>query len=98
MIPSAAGNVVVEGIEILRARPAAIEIEANAVGELANCRDIADGHIETAHARIAANAWKGIGNGWRSTHDSESRRSDCCVEPRVLRPAVRLQAQRRRYD
>ena len=32
-------------------RPAAVEIEANAVRQLADAPDVADGHIETAHAR-----------------------------------------------
>src|ERR1700722_253792 len=56
------GDVVVEGIKILRARSATVEVEAGAVGQLADAANVADGHIKAAHAGVAADAGKRIGN------------------------------------
>ena len=75
----------IESVEILRASPAAIEIEANAVGQLADAANIADGHIKTANVRVAAYAGKRIGDAGAPIHDSGSRRSNYCAERRVLR-------------
>ena len=56
------GNVIAERVEILRTRTAAIEVEAEAVGQLADTANITDGHIKAANARIAAHAGERIGD------------------------------------
>src|SRR5579863_8986057 len=53
-------DVLVERVEILRSRPAAIEVETNAIHQLADAPDISDWNIEAANTGIASHAWERV--------------------------------------
>src|SRR5215472_5544271 len=55
-------HIVVEGIQVLCPRPAAVEVKTKAVGELANAANVPQGNVETADAGASRNARKRIRN------------------------------------
>src|SRR5580698_8589289 len=56
-----AGDVIVEGVEILCARSTAIEIEAQTIGQFSDAANICNRNIEAANVGAAAHAGKRIG-------------------------------------
>ena len=58
-----AGNVVAESVKILGAGAAAVEVDADDVGQLADAARVGDRNIKAAHRSVAADAWKRIGQG-----------------------------------
>ena len=55
-----ARNVVVEGVQILGARAAAVEVGANNVGQLADAARVGNRNVKAADRSIAAYAWERI--------------------------------------
>ena len=81
-----AGNVVLEGVEILRAGAVAVEVGANDVGQLADAARVGDGNVEAADGRAAADAGKRIGEVGARSVVVKAEESDCCEERCGRRP------------